>query len=260
MRKTSVLVVDAEPVDRKTIRYLIKKHPDYKVFWEATDLSEAANILSQHQPDLIFFDVELGLQNGFELIPHVKTPAALILCTHSTEHALRSYHSHVVDYILKPVEQAKFNTAIAKYEGRFFGLDKPITTASFSIHDRILLSFDGKKMFVDIRDIIAIRASVDFSVILLADRAEGYAYHALNAWEQQLPEEYFFRIHRSTIVNINYIRQIHKDRHGKGLIHLDGVPRPFTCSRNLYTRLTRFLRGRYSPEYSQLLKQQQMAT
>src|SRR5688572_20113360 len=109
------LIIDDEPLARAIILEYLQAHPEITVAQECNDGFEGVKAIQQHQPQLIFLDIQMPKINGFEMLELVDQPPAIIFTTAFDEYAIKAFESHAVDYLLKPFNQERFDKAIAKW-------------------------------------------------------------------------------------------------------------------------------------------------
>src|SRR6201996_7598870 len=109
------LVIDDEPLARMVVLEYLQGFPQIEVMQECSDGFEGLKAIQQHQPDLIFLDVQMPKINGFEMLELVEDPPAVIFTTAFDEYAIRAFEAHAVDYLLKPFNKQRFDKAIRKW-------------------------------------------------------------------------------------------------------------------------------------------------
>src|SRR6195952_2416255 len=110
------LVIDDEPLARMVVlEYLQAFSSQIEVMQECNDGFEGLKAIQQHQPDLIFLDVQMPKINGFEMLELVENPPAVIFTTAFDEYAIKAFETHAVDYLMKPFSKERFNKAVEKF-------------------------------------------------------------------------------------------------------------------------------------------------
>ncbi|HRG91630.1 MAG TPA: response regulator, partial [Chitinophagaceae bacterium] len=110
-----VILIDDEPLARSVVREYLQQHPELQVIQECGDGFEGVKAIQQHQPDLIFLDIQMPKITGFEMLELIENPPAVIFTTAFDEFAIKAFESHAVDYLLKPFNQERFDKAIARW-------------------------------------------------------------------------------------------------------------------------------------------------
>src|SRR5664279_2353686 len=109
------IIIDDEPLARSIIKEYLLHHPDVQLLAECNDGFEGVKAIQQHQPDLVFLDIQMPKINGFEMLELIEQPPAVIFTTAYDEYAIKAFESHAVDYLLKPFSRDRFEKAISKW-------------------------------------------------------------------------------------------------------------------------------------------------
>ena len=109
------ILIDDEPLARSILLDYLKDYPQIEVLQECKDGFEAIKAINDHQPDLIFLDIQMPKVSGFELLEVLDTPPAVIFTTAFEDYALQAFEQHAVDYLLKPISKSRFAKAMDKY-------------------------------------------------------------------------------------------------------------------------------------------------
>ena len=216
-----VIVVDDEPLARDLIRALLAKHADVRVVGEAAGV-DASALVARTRPDIMFLDIQMPEVDGFRLLELVGPDAvpAVVFVTAYDRYALKAFEVHALDYLLKPVDERRFAVALehAKKRARRHkngDVDARLAellAARASSRSRFLVPARGKVIVVDAGQIDWIEAA-DYYVSLHVSSPAGAASHLLRETmddlERQLDPDKFVRVHRSAIVNLDRVREIH---------------------------------------------------
>jgi len=219
---SKVIIIDDEPLARSIVKEYLQKHPQLELAAECNDGFEGVKAIQQHQPDLIFLDIQMPKINGFEMLELIEQPPAVIFTTAFDEYAIKAFEAHAIDYLLKPFDQLRFNKAIAKWEEKREAATPSKTedlleTASLSPSQsqRIVVKNGSKIKIIPVHDIFYLEAADDYVKI---HTAEGYFLKnkTMAHFEEALDKLQFVRSHRSYIINIHQITRIdpyEKDNH-----------------------------------------------
>src|SRR5215813_15068818 len=109
------IIIDDEPLARSIVREYLQKYPEIEIVQECSDGFEGVKAIQQHQPDLIFLDIQMPKINGFEMLELIEEPPAVIFTTAFDEYAIRAFENHAVDYLLKPFNKERFDKALRKW-------------------------------------------------------------------------------------------------------------------------------------------------
>ena len=217
-----VIIVDDEPLARSIVKEFLQKHPDLQLMQECGDGFEGLKAIQQHQPDLIFLDIQMPKINGFEMLELLEQTPAVIFTTAFDEYAIKAFEAHAIDYLLKPFDQERFDKAISKWkEKKSTSTEKAtqdlLETASLSPSQsqRIVVKNGSKIKIIPAHDVLYLEAADDYVKI---HTPEGYFLKnkTMTHFEQSLDGEQFVRTHRSYIVNVQQITRIdpyEKDSH-----------------------------------------------
>ncbi len=216
-----VLIIDDEPLARSIVKEYLEAYPELELVAECGDGFEGIKAIQQHQPDLIFLDIQMPKINGFEMLELVDQPPAVIFTTAFDEFAIKAFEAHAIDYLLKPFNQERFNKAIAKWrEQRGSQPSRTgdlLETAAQSPaqNQRIVVKNGSKIKIIPVHDIFYLEAADDYVKI---HTSEGYFLKnkTMNYFEHVLDGQQFVRSHRSYILNIQQITRIdpyEKDNH-----------------------------------------------
>jgi len=217
-----IIVIDDEVLARSIVKEYLQKHPQLELVAECGDGFEGLKAIQQHDPDLVFLDIQMPKISGFEMLELIEKPPAVIFTTAFDEFAIKAFEAHAVDYLLKPFNQERFDKAIAKWMEQ---QNKPseakteqlLETASQSPSQssRIVVKNGSKIKIIPVHDIFFLEAADDYVKI---HTQEGYFLKnkTMNHFEQVLDRQQFVRSHRSYIVNVQQITRIdpyEKDNH-----------------------------------------------
>ena len=217
-----VIIIDDEPLARSIVKEFLQKHPDLQLMQECGDGFEGLKAIQQHQPDLIFLDIQMPKINGFEMLELLEQTPAVIFTTAFDEYAIKAFEAHAIDYLLKPFNQERFDKALAKWgEQKKVNNEKAtqelLETASLSPaqSQRIVIKDGSKIKIIPVHDVQYLEAADDYVKIHTKD---GYFLKnkTMNHFEQVLDGQQFVRSHRSYIVNVQQITRIdpyEKDSH-----------------------------------------------
>jgi len=222
----NILIVDDEPLARERIRNLLAKRDDCKVVGEAANGEEAARAILEGNPEIVFLDIEMPAVNGFDLIRLIgpaKMPAVIFVTAYD-QYAIKAFDVAAADYILKPFDQERFYQALEravqsiKSSNATANKDRlnqtlAETAERQSAIQRILVKSTGTVSIVDVNQIEWIEAQGNY--LLLHQKEENHLHReTIKALAESLDSTKFVRIHRSTIVNLDYVRRV--DSHTGG--------------------------------------------
>ncbi|MFD1144371.1 LytR/AlgR family response regulator transcription factor [Larkinella insperata] len=228
------LIIDDEILARQAIRTLLQTVPDFEVVGEAANGTEAVLKILQQKPDLIFLDIQMPELDGFEVMKEIWAhhQPMVVFTTAYDQYALRAFDVNAVDYLLKPFNEIRFYQALNRAKERLTQRAQPQVDALMGqlLRDdaarsddahlrRILVKETGKMSLVNTDDILYFDA--DGNYITLHTEEKNYLiYESLTNLETRLDPSVFVRIHRSHIVNLDYIAEIETHFNGEYIVRL----------------------------------------
>ncbi|MBW1612496.1 MAG: response regulator transcription factor [Deltaproteobacteria bacterium] len=215
--------------------FLLKDVPELEVIGEADNLNDAVALIQQHKPGLVFLDIQLRGENGFDLLEQVCVDFKIIFVTAYDDYAIRAFDVNACDYLLKPVDPQRLKVAI----NRILEKTQENTPGKkkYNIDDSIYLKQTNyTSRFVEINSIIAIISLGNHSRISTLDGRRYIILKTLKQWESELPDP-FIRIHRATIINKKEISRIDNYTKGRHRVFLNQIDDPFDVSRNCFKTL-----------------------
>lgn len=209
--KYNVLIVDDEALARKLLSTYVEKDERLALVGMCATASEAFAAIRNNQVDILLLDIHLPDTNGLDLARTCKDIPVIIFTTAYSEHALESYSLDATDYLLKPISPDRFKTAIEKGIRRFS--HKPVPAAEpvpvaepVEFVDYMMVKADYKLNRINFYELKYIEGQHEYVTFHLKDR-KITALYSLKKLEEQLPEKHFMRVHKSFIVNLDYVTQ-----------------------------------------------------
>jgi two-component system LytT family response regulator len=235
------MVVDDEPLARARIRELLKRDSDIGLVEECGDGFEAVQAMQSELPDLVFLDIQMPEKDGFSVIDEIgiERMPVVIFVTAYDQYALRAFQVCALDYLLKPFDEKRFEQTLARAKTQIrtaqVGRDggDRLHASLFSLMEqwhaqskyveRVLVKTSGRFFFLNASEIDWIKAEGNY-VRLAVGKSSYLLRETVNNLERQLDPARFLRIHRSTIVNIDRIKEIQQTFHGEYTVVLrDGT-------------------------------------
>lgn len=209
----NALIIDDEPLARMVIREYLSSHSNITIVQECGDGFEGVKAIMQHQPDLIFLDIQMPKINGFEMLELVDNPPAVIFTTAFEEFAIKAFEAHAVDYLLKPFSKERFDKALLKWleskEKNTAGTKQLLEAVSETQgnHNRVVVKENGKIKIIPVAQLQFLEAADDY--VKLHTAGGSYLKNKTMAFfEKALDAGSFIRIHRSYIVNVQLITRL----------------------------------------------------
>jgi len=206
------ILIDDEPLARDIVKHYLLKHPEIEIVAECCDGFEGVKAITQHKPDLIFLDIQMPKISGFEMLELIEENPAVIFTTAFDEYAIRAFEVNAVDYLLKPIEESRFDMAIQKLPGKLKqdqNTQHILNAAARSPaqNNRVVLKKDGVIKIIAVGDIDYLEADDDY-VKLSTSEGMFYKNKTMAFFEQTLNAAQFIRIHRSYIINLAQVTKI----------------------------------------------------
>lgn len=208
MNKLKVMIIDDERLAREEIKQHLLSYQGFDIAGEAADADDAEKQIIQHQPDLLFLDIQMPERSGLELLESLEHVPEVIFTTAYDQYAVKAFELNALDYLVKPIRRERFAQAIEKALNRFSV--KPGLAAERTIFIR-----EGERCyFVKVKNISLVESAGNYAR-LYVDGKKLYLKRSLNHLEKTLDPQLFFRISRTEIINTNYIKQIRPNTKGR---------------------------------------------
>lgn len=206
--KIKCLVVDDEPIAREIIESYITKTPFLDLVGSFGKPLEALESMQKNKVDILFTDIEMPQINGIELINSMSNKPLIILITAFREYAIDGFNSGVIDYLVKPASYDRFLKAIMRAKEVLDSKSNSQESFPEDEIDRMFIKADGKLVKILFEDIIYIEALKDYLRIHISENERYITHSTMKAMEEKLPD-YFFRIQRSFIINMHFIKSFY---------------------------------------------------
>lgn len=225
----NALIVDDEEYSRKSLYFLIQEHcPNVIVAGIAKSVAEAKEHIKEQAPDLIFLDIAMPKESGFDLLPYLEGRNIMVIFTTAyDQYALKALKASAIDYLLKPIDIDELKLAVKKAGDRVELKAKNTVDAGDGLHhytvnnslatnseNKITLTHTNGFDVIDTANIIYIEADSNYSVFHLQNSEKIIISKPLKEFEELLDHQNFVRIHKSVIVNFRYV---------KGYSHKNGL-------------------------------------
>ncbi|MEM9888273.1 MAG: LytTR family DNA-binding domain-containing protein [Bacteroidota bacterium] len=209
-----VIIIDDESSGRKLIKQYLADYPNLILVGEANNGVDAIKIINEFKPDLIFLDVQMPGLTGFEVLPHLEEIPQIIFSTAYDQYAIKAFEIHAVDYLLKPYTKDRFAKAIERIKEKSLPanvqpLAENLIMEKQTYPQRILIHSGKKLITIAVEDIIWIEADGDYSKLVTAS-ANYLSNYGISKLEEKLDPDLFIRVHRSSIINLQYIESVNK--------------------------------------------------
>lgn len=243
------IIVDDEPLARSIVKEYLAAYKNIEMVAECGDGFEAVKAIQQHEPHLIFLDIQMPKINGFETLELLDKKPGVIFTTAFDEYALLAFEKNAVDYLLKPFSNERFNKAVTKFidsnqnsQASANKMEELNNSPKKHIDEahRIVVKNGSNILIIPVNEVLYIEAYDDYIKVFnketfyLKKKTMGY-------YEEILDPQQFVRVHRSFILNINYITKIEPlDKNNQIAVLKNGVKIPL--SRSGYSKLKEVLK------------------
>lgn len=213
------IIIDDEPLARSLIKEYLQDYPSIEVVKECSDGFEGVKAIAEFEPDLIFLDIQMPKINGFEMLELIEHEPEIIFSTAFDTYAIKAFENNALDYLLKPYSKERFDKAIQKLfqkeekEAVESKLEK--LSSVISNQNRIVVKDNGMIKIIPVQKVIFLEAADDYVKIYTAD-GKYLKKKTMSFFEESLKNLLFVRVHRSYIINTQFISRIdpyEKDGH-----------------------------------------------
>jgi two-component system LytT family response regulator len=238
-KKVRALIVDDEPLARRTIKDLLAGDPDIEIVGECSTGLEAVNFINKRPPDLLFLDIQMPGMNGFETLAKIdyERIPAIIFVTAFDQYALKAFEVHALDYLLKPFNDKRFEETLRKAKAHIelreinnlsqsllnlladHAGKETLEVKRKSFLTRFMIRAGGRVVFVEASDVDWVSAD-DYYVKLHVSGKSHLLRVSMNELEEKLDPKRFLRIHRSTIINFDRVKELHQNPNGEYVVVL----------------------------------------
>lgn len=220
--KTSCLIVDDEKLARELLTEYLEAFPEIELVGEASNGTDAVAQIDKLKPDLLFLDVQMPGMTGFDVLDDINHEPYVIFVTAYDQYAIQAFEKNAVDYLLKPLDQERFRQAVGRALKRkkteagdienLLGSMRP--TYARDVYESHIFVQKSEKLFsLPVDEILHLEASGDYTIITTKND-QFVSSSGIGKLEEIMNPDKFIRVHRSTIVNINYLKEI--ERHFNG--------------------------------------------
>ena len=230
------LIIDDEELARYALKKKLVNYPDIEVIGEANSVKQGIVKIKELNPELLFLDIQMNDGTGFDLINKVDYAGKIIFITAYDEFALRAFEINAIDYLLKPISDERLSNALKK-TGTEENSTADFGNISLNYDDRLMVVHKKSINFIRIKSIAIITASREYTYIHTLDGREYLNSNSITKWENNLPDQNFCRIHRSTIINLDHVLNIDYHISGVADVFIQGWSEPYRISRNYLRRM-----------------------
>ena len=214
------IIIDDEAKARRIMQLFLEEYcPTVEVVAAVGSVSEGVKVIQRHAPDVVFLDIEMPGYNGFQLLDFFETiDFEIVFATAYSEYAIKAFQVSAIDYLLKPIQIDQLIAAVQKvaHSREVNTIQQRLATLQANMTERriqrIMLPLADGSLFIDLKDIICLKAEGSYVQFFLADGNKILVSKNLKEYEGQLTTtEGFFRTHRSYLVNGSHVQRINSD-------------------------------------------------
>lgn len=238
----TTLIIDDEPPARVRLHKLLESFPEtFRVVDEAKNGTEGVEKINQLQPDVIFLDIEMPGLNGFELLERLEKIPIVIFCTAFDQYSLKAFETNSIDYLLKPVRLERLQQTVEKLSSFKTNLSSAtiLEVLKKFYHQKeekkmtsITVKKGDKLIFVKLEEVTHFEADEKY-VSVYTDKDIHLIEQSLSQLELKLPD-FFMRVHRSIIINRNYVAEVQKYFNSRFVITLNNTKKTNITSGRSY--------------------------
>lgn len=212
------IIIDDERLARKELATLLEKHKQIEVVGEAANVDEALTQIDEHNPGLIFLDIQMPGKTGFDLLEELDRVPQVIFTTAYDEFALNAFDVNALDYLLKPIQPERLDEALKKVD---FTADIQPSKERLSKDSRVFVKDGDKCWFVKLETVRYFESDGNYIKVYF-DTFRPMIHKSLNALDERLDERHFFRASRKHIINLEWVEKIDTWFNGGLLVELRG--------------------------------------
>ncbi|RAJ74974.1 two-component system LytT family response regulator [Chitinophaga dinghuensis] len=205
MCKINVVIVDDERSSREELKLALSAYEDFTIIGEAKNVDEAKTLITTMHPDLIFLDIQMPGQSGFDLLEQLSQVPQVIFVTAYDQYAIRAFDNNALDYLLKPFRTERFAQTIEKIRVK---REEMKAKEQLSSQTKQIFLKDGEHAyFIQPLSVYRIASAENYSKVYFEDK-KVVIKRSLHQWESRLDPAIFFRANRTELVNIRFIQQV----------------------------------------------------
>lgn len=242
---TTCLIIDDEKLARDLLREYLEGFPEIELLGECSKGSEAVEKIDKLKPDFIFLDVQMPGMTGFDVLDEIVHEPHVIFTTAYDQYAIKAFEKNAIDYLLKPIDQERFQSAVNRAMKRKSSESSNIedllsglrTVNGRSSYDSHIFVQKSEKLFnLPVEEILYLEASGDYTIITTKND-QFVSSSGIGKLEEIMNPDTFIRVHRSTIINLNFLKEIERHFNG-GMVVKMNTGKSFPVSRT-YAKVIR---------------------
>ncbi len=236
MAALRAIIVDDERLARVNLKKLLESHPGITIIGEAGSCNQAVEVIRELKPDLIFLDIQLGGETGFDLLELIDSSIPVIFVTAYDEYAVHAFEVNAADYLLKPVSPERLKISVERIMNNKTGQKEVAKVFEYNDSIHVQLT-NSTSTFIKISSIVRISPVGNYSRLVTLEGKQCLVLKTMKKWLEELPANHFIRIHRSFIINTDHVERIEKHPGNHHLVHLKNLSEPLEISRRFAGKL-----------------------
>ncbi len=236
--KIKCIIVDDEELARQLLAEYLGEYENIDIVAECGSGRDAIKKIDELAANLVFLDVQMPGIDGFDVLENIHSDPFIIFCTAYDKYAIRAFEKNTIDYLLKPLDRARFDQAISKAterisnnESNFMHILEDLNTHDTpGFSNNLFVQKSEKLVNLPVQNIIHLEASKDYTIIS-TNKEQFVSSMGIGKLEEKLDPELFIRIHRSTIINLQKLTELEKFGSGGLAAHMENG-KTFTISRS----------------------------
>ncbi len=228
------ILVDDEPAARRKLRRMLGDYEQVMVAGEADDIASAVLLIRSEKPDVVFLDIRMSGENGFDLLNELPFSVNVVFVTAFDDYALDAFEANALDYLVKPIHPDRLRQCIEKV-GKYLSAPERGNRSE----PLLLKNASGRIQRVPVEQICCITAQGDYT-LLKSPNGEFLVRRTIKDWMNRLPDDRFTRVSRSLVMNLKTVRRL-SPRSDRFEVLLDGLDDALSVSHTEGMRLRRLL-------------------
>ncbi|NDC30687.1 MAG: DNA-binding response regulator [Bacteroidetes bacterium] len=217
------IIIDDERLAREGLKGLLKEFSEIEIIGEAANVDEALELIDKLKPQLLFLDIQMPEKTGFDLLEELIETPIVIFTTAYNEFATKAFDVNALDYLMKPIQSQRLKDAITKAKKQINDLEHNKDRDKLGAEDQVFIRDGEKCWFVKLSDVRMIESAGNYAKVHF-DKYQPLIHRTLNALDERLSQQVFFRANRQQIINLSYIEKIEPFFNSGFLIYLkDGL-------------------------------------
>jgi two-component system LytT family response regulator len=236
----NAIIIDYDTAASNHLKDLLKDFGFIEVLGYAYSYESAKELIADNynKTDLVFIDLNMHDADGMDLLSNINPQTKICFIENNADLALKAFDYNVVDYIIKPVSIDRLYKTLKKFKTR---KEEQSAEHKVNSHPRlamdnlVLINVDHELKLIKVNSLVYIEAKGNYTSVHMDDGTTFTAYGLIRIWDDKLPIHDFFRIHRSTIINLHHVVKIERGSNDTGIIFLKGINKPLEVSRSHFS-------------------------